>query len=48
MLLALPAILLLQSFWTFGELLGYVTGKTGGPPPVESRTQTDSCDQSQS
>ncbi len=38
MLMALPLILLLQSFWAIGEFVGYVTGRTGGPQPEASRT----------
>ncbi len=38
MLLALPLILVLQSFWAVGEFVGYVTGRTGGPPPETSQT----------
>lgn len=33
MLIALPIILLLQSFWAIGEFVGYITGRTGGPQP---------------
>ncbi|MHC4166996.1 MAG: hypothetical protein ACYSWQ_08565 [Planctomycetota bacterium] len=31
MLLVLPIIFVLQSFWAIGEFVGYVTGRTGGP-----------------
>ncbi len=31
LLLALPLVALLQVFWSLGEFVGYVTGRTGGP-----------------
>jgi hypothetical protein len=44
--LALPLILLLETIWSFGELVGYVTGGTGGPG--SSNKVADSCVASQS
>jgi hypothetical protein len=29
--LALPLVVLLETIWSVGELVGYVTGQTGGP-----------------
>jgi len=29
-ILALPLIALLQTIWSFGECVGYLTGRTGG------------------
>ena len=31
LLTALPLVALLQTFWSVGECIGYVTGRTGGP-----------------
>jgi hypothetical protein len=44
--LALPLVLLLETIWSFGELVGYITGGTGGPG--RSNKVADSCVASQS
>jgi hypothetical protein len=46
LVLALPLILLLETIWSFGELVGYITGGTGGPG--RSKKVPDSCVASQS
>jgi hypothetical protein len=46
LMFALPLILLLETIWSFGELVGYLTGGAGGPG--RSNKIADSCVASQS
>jgi len=51
LLRALPLILLLETIWSFGELIGYLTGSAGGPERSSSNGSektADSCAASQS